>query len=151
MWDFFKYFLIEGLSILVILLCSIFLAKKTKEISWKPCVIYYILSTGIEFLGHFLGWWHWFNLFNIFHHTIWWMLILILDEYWLSSLSKKGRFLILFNGIMLYQILQEWLVKYVTHYKLFGSEYNMVSLVSLIVCIGCILIGDIKKMVNIHK
>jgi len=148
MWDFVIYFLIEGFSVLAVLLCAVFFGKKTKKMGWKPWIKYYLLATGIELLGHFLGWWHWFNLFNILHHSLWWMLILMLDEFWLESLSKKGRFLILFNGIMTYQILQEWLVNFVTHYRLFGSEYNMVALVSLVVCLGCMTLTYIKKLIK---
>ena len=147
MGDFFTYFLIEGFSILAVLLCAVSIGEKFIPFKWKIFGAYYLLAVGIEFGGHFLGWWHWFNMFNILHHCLWWATILTLDHYWLQKISKKGRFLILFNGIMTYQILQEWLVKFVTHLPLLGNAYNMIALVSLCVCLGCILLTYIKKVV----
>lgn len=148
MENFFTYFLIEGFSILAVLLCAVMIGEKIKPFKWKIFGAYYLLAVGIEFGGHFLEWWTWSNRLHILHHCLWWATILTLDHYWLQKISKKGRFLILFNGIMTYQILQEGLVRFVVHYKLWGSEYNMVSVVALIVCVGCILLSHIKKAIR---
>jgi len=145
MGDFFTFFLIEGFSILAVLLCAVMIGKKTTPLKWFVFVGYYLLAVGIELVGNFLEWWRWVNMLNILHHCLWWATILTLDHYWLQKTSKKVRFLILFNGIMTYQLLQEYLVRFVVHYKLWGSEWNMITLVSLCVCVACILLSCIKK------
>jgi len=150
MWDFLTYFLIEGFSVLAILICAVFIGSKINPIKWKVFGLYYFLSTGIELVGHFLGWWTWTNIFHILHHSLWWATVLTLDHYWFQKTSKKVRFLILFNGIMTYQLLQQWLTSdtFVDHYPLWGSPYNMVTLVSALVCIGCIAMSYIKTKIN---
>ena len=97
-------------------------------------VLFYFIALGVEWLGHFIGFWTWANPYLIFlHAAYWWATILTLSVFVMPTLKPIFRFCIFFLWIFLFECFQEALVHFVHHFPLFGNPYLMIFLVMLAV------------------
>ncbi len=141
------YFSLAGLSIFGILITSYLVTKhQRKKASYfvpEPKILYiltiwvilYITSFSLEWLGHLVGLWTWFDTNYIFlHAAVWWANVLTILVICLSALKPIIRYLIILSWVLLFEYLQEALIHWVTHFPLFGNPYVMITIVMCLTC-----------------
>ncbi len=158
------YFLFAGLSIFGVAISGYLIAKKLNKqrpfVLPQPKLLHflgvwiflYLLSLTVELLGHFVGIWTWLRDFHIFlHAAFWWANILTIGVWFLSSLNPHLRYLILLGWVLLFELIQEATIHWVTHFPLLGNPYLMIILVMCVVCLASYLALDLLKKLKLLK
>ena len=115
------YFCFVGISILGLVLTGHLIAKKqgknTPYTIPSPkslhvigiWVLFYFIAFIIELSGHIMGIWTWTNTSYIFLHAgAWWASILTASLFFLSSLNRILRYLIILGWVLLFEYLQAY-------------------------------------------
>jgi hypothetical protein len=158
------YFLFAAISIIGLALSGYLYEKKAgKEKPYtipEPKIVYilgiwvlfYIIAFTIEWLGHLIGIWTWYDTDQIFiHAAVWWANILTVSILFLSALRPLVRYLILLGWVLLYEFLQEALIHWATHFPLLGNPYLMITIVMIAVCSTSFKGLEIVKKVKLLK
>jgi hypothetical protein len=158
------YFLFAGLSILGVAVSGYQISKRTNKqrpfVLPQPKLLYllgiwiffYFLSLTVEILGHYIGFWTWLRDFHVFlHAAFWWANILTTGVWFLSSLNPHLRYLILLGWVLLFELIQEASIHWVTHFPLLGNPYLMIIFVMCVVCLTSYLALDLLKKLKLLK
>lgn len=163
-FSFILYFCIAGISILGMGITG-YLIEKRKGLkkSFKvpePKILFilgiwflfYIVAFLVEWLGHLLGLWIWFNINHIFlHAAYWWATLLTISIFYLSDLSSLMRYVILLAWVLFFEYTQEALVQWVTHFPLLNNPYLMITITMSLVCSLSIKILDILIKIKLLR
>lgn len=165
--SFILYFSLGGLSILGLTITGIILSKKRGAVKnyefpdqknevfyiFAIFCLFYIVAMSLEFLGHFVGIWTWTSLaFIPGHAAFWWGLCLTASLFTSSSLNKYERYIILLIWVLIFELLQEAFIGFVTHNPfIFRTPYITIIITMSLVCLTSFIALDIVKKLKLLK
>ena len=99
-------------------------------------LLFYVMSIGVEFIGHFLGLWTWKSYgYILLHAGVFWANILYINVFCLRKIPVRKRYIILLSVMLVHQFFKEICIGWVSHYPLFGYPFITITLVMMLVCL----------------